>query len=83
LARSAAFDELVQHGDVGREALASLLSHENPDVRVAAAAFLLRYCHDRAEAVLLAESRGKGLLAFKASQALERWKEGTWELDPE
>jgi hypothetical protein len=37
---------------------------------------------DRAKAVLQAEANGKGRLAFEAAQALERWKDGTWELDP-
>jgi hypothetical protein len=83
LAASAAFDAIRQFGDQGRESFASLLSHERADVRVTAAAFLLRYCHERARAVLEKEAAGDGLLAFEAAQALERWREGTWELDPE
>jgi hypothetical protein len=79
----AAFNALRLHGDKGRAALTSLFSHERAEVRVTAAAFLLRYCHDRARAVLEAEAKGTALLAFEAAQALERWEEGTWQLDPE
>ena len=70
------------YGDAGREALTSLLQHEHPDVRRVSAAFLLRYAHDRARSVLEQEARGEGLHAFAAAQALQRWEEGTWELDP-
>ena len=28
------------------------------------------------------QSRGKGLIPFEASEALNRWEEGTWALDP-
>jgi hypothetical protein len=78
----AAFNALRAHGDPGREALARLLEDSRAEVRVMAAAFLLRYCEARARAVLEAEAQGGRMLAFKAEQALERWKEGTWELDP-
>jgi hypothetical protein len=78
----AAFEALRSHGDAGREALTSLFEHENSDVRISAAAYLLRYCEDKARAVLEAEARGKGFQAFTAAQALERWEDGEWDLDP-
>jgi hypothetical protein len=78
----AAFEKLRDHGDAGRDALAALLSHPRADVRVMAAAFLLRHCEARARAVLESEATGEGLTAFGAAQALQRWKEGTWSLDP-
>jgi hypothetical protein len=78
----AAFEALRAHGNPGRDALARLLEDKRAEVRVTAAAFLLRYCEDRARAVLEAEAQGGGILAFEAEQALDRWKEGTWELDP-
>lgn len=79
----AIFDELRSHGDPGRDALANLFTHDRADVRVMAAVFLLRHCEVKAKAVLQREADGKGLVAFGAAQALERWKEGTWALDPE
>jgi hypothetical protein len=79
----AAFQALRALGDQGREALAGLLADERPDVRVTAAGYLLRYKHDLARAVLEREARGRGAVAFGAAQALQRWREGTWALDPE
>lgn len=78
----AAVDKLLGHGDSGREALAVLLNHERMDVRVMAAAHLLRYRTDEAKAVLEEAAKGQGLVPFGARQALERWAEGTWSLDP-
>jgi hypothetical protein len=77
----AAFDKLCAHGDAGRDALASLFSHPNMDVRTSAAAFLLRYRTAEARAVLEEAATGTGLVAFASAQALKRWEEGTWALD--
>jgi hypothetical protein len=80
--RAAAFKQLRAHGDAGRDALAALLTHPSVDVRTMAAVYLLRHRTDEAVAVLEQVARGQGLIAFEAGQALERWKEGTWALDP-
>lgn len=80
---TAAFEQLRSLGNEGRDALAVLLEDGRPEVRVMAAAHLLRHCGERARAVLQAEARGSGLVAFGAAQALQRWKEGTWALDPD
>ena len=78
------FRRLRDAGDIGREALAELFRHERPEVRAMAATFLLRYRTDEAKAVLTAVAEtGEGLEAFGAEQALKRWEEGTWALDPE
>ncbi|WNG16674.1 DUF2019 domain-containing protein [Cystobacter fuscus] len=78
----AAFDRLCAHGDAGRDALAALFAHSNMDVRTTAAAFLLRYRTAEAKAILEEAAKGEGLVAFASSQALKRWEEGTWALDP-
>ncbi|NOK17429.1 DUF2019 domain-containing protein [Corallococcus carmarthensis] len=78
----AAFKRLRTQGDVGRDALATLFTHPRMDVRTAAAAFLLRYRTTEAKAVLEEASKGKGLIPFEAQEALKRWEEGTWSLDP-
>jgi hypothetical protein len=78
----AAVDKLLAHGDAGREALLVLLEHERMDVRVMAAAHLLRYRTAEARAVLEEAARGEGMIPFCAQQALKRWEEGTWALDP-
>ncbi len=77
-----AFDKLRAHGDTGRDALAVLFTHPRMDVRVSAAALLLRHRTAEAKAVLEEAAKGKGLVPFEASQALKRWAEGTWALDP-
>jgi hypothetical protein len=80
--RIAAFRKLcATHGDAGRDALTVLFQHPRMDVRVMAAAYLLRHRTAEARTVLEAIARGEGLAAFEASAALERWDEGTWALD--
>ncbi|NOK22381.1 DUF2019 domain-containing protein [Corallococcus carmarthensis] len=76
------FDKLCAHGDAGRDALAILFTHPRMDVRVKAAAFLLRHRTEEAKAVLQEAARGQDLVSFAASEALKRWSEGTWALDP-
>jgi len=78
-----AFKKLRSHGDAGRDALAVLFTHPRMDVRVMAAAYLLRHRTAEAKAVLEEASKGVGLAAFGASESLKRWEEGTWALDPE
>jgi uncharacterized protein DUF2019 len=78
----AAFMELRSRGDAGRDALAVLFTHPSMDVRTSAAAFLLRHRTEEAKAVLEEAAKGKGLIPFEASEALKRWEEGTWALDP-
>lgn len=80
--RMAAFDRLRAHGDAGRDALAALFRHPHMDVRVMAAAYLLRHRTAEAKAVLEEIAKGEGLAAFAASEALKRWAEGAPPLDP-
>ncbi|WP_073561940.1 DUF2019 domain-containing protein [Archangium sp. Cb G35] len=80
--RIATFKKLRAHGNAGRDALAMLLMHPRMDVRGMAAVYLLRYRTAEAKAVLLEIAKGEGLAAFEASEALKRWEEGTWALDP-
>lgn len=76
-----AFRQLRQIGNDGRDALALLLTHERPDVRVMAAAYLLRHRTFEAMVVLRTAAAGQGLLSFEASECIKRWEEGTWTLD--
>lgn len=78
----AAFNKLRAHGDAGRDALAVLLKPPRMDVRVTAAACLLRHRTAEAKAVLEEAARGEGIVPFEARQALTRWEDGTWALDP-
>lgn len=78
----ATFGKLCAIGNAGRDALCVLLDHQRPDVRVMAAAFLLRYRTADALEVLREAATGSGLIGFEASQAILRWEEKTWGLDP-
>ena len=78
----AAFDKLTAHGDAGRDALTVLFKHPRMDVRVSAAAYLLRYRTAEARAILEAAATGEGLVPFEASLVLKNWESGTWALDP-
>lgn len=77
-----AFDKLCSHGDAGRDALATLFTHPRRDVRVMAAAFLLRHRTAEARTVLEEAAKGSGLSALEARMTLKHWDEGTWALDP-
>ncbi|MBI4319290.1 MAG: DUF2019 domain-containing protein [Chloroflexi bacterium] len=76
-----AFEELKLMGDEGREALLPLLGSEDEAVVSSAAAVLLRYATDAATTALERVARNKGLLGFRAQQALQRWRKGDWHLD--
>jgi hypothetical protein len=78
-----ALDALQAMGDEGRDALCTLFEHERADVRAMAACCLLAYRHDEARAVLEREAKGRGLAALGASECLQRWEEGAWQLDPD
>lgn len=77
----AAFKKLRDHGEMGRDALAGLLTHSRMDVRVYAAGCLLSDRPEQALPVLREAAKGEGLIPFEASQALKYWDEGTWKLD--
>jgi hypothetical protein len=53
------------------------------DVRVKAAAYLLRYRTAEAKAVLEEAARSEGMIPFIGSEVLKNWEQGTWSLDPE
>lgn len=80
--RIATFKKLCAHGNAGRDALTVLLTHPRMDVRTMAAVYLLRHRTAEAKAVLQEAANGEGLISFEAGQALLRWEEGTWALDP-
>jgi hypothetical protein len=81
--RFATFGKLRGMGDSGREALAVLLQDPRLNVRTTAAAYLLRYKTAEALAVLREAAKGRGMIAFESSEAIKRWEDGTWQLDPE
>ncbi|MFY2561191.1 DUF2019 domain-containing protein [Corallococcus terminator] len=79
----AALQQLREHGDAGREALAVLLTHPRTDLRTMAAGFLLRYRTEAAKAVLEKAAKEGGIGGLGAIMTLRHWENGTWTLDPE
>jgi uncharacterized protein YwqG len=78
------FDALREiYGDQGREALSVLFDHEDPGVRLGAAAYLLRYKTDEAMKVLYELKDRKDLHweSYLAQCTLENWEKGYWQLD--
>jgi len=78
-----AFEKLREHGNAGRDAFAILMTDLRPDVRVAAAAYMLRYRHEEAMEVLRQAAARDGMVGFEAGEAIKRWNEQVWSLDPE
>ena len=76
------FDLLYSLGAPGLDKLSELFHHEDPGVRSMAATFLLRYKTDEALTVLRELSNGTGLVAFGSQEAIKRWEEGSWDLEP-
>lgn len=54
----------------------------NKHARRYSAVFGLRHRTAEAKAVLEEAAKGEGMVPFEAKQALLRWEEGTWALDP-
>ena len=76
---SGLYATIIREGDVGREALLSLLDSESRVVAGMAAVFSLRYNPSRSLGVLRILADREGLLGFRASVALERWESGEWD----
>lgn len=76
-----AFQEITAIGDAAREELLTLLEHENLRVASAAATFSLKYATEKSIATLERVAQEPGMIGFGAQQALQRWKEGSWQLE--
>ena len=76
-----AFLKLRELGPEAREALLHVAVNGSDAAAVMAAAYSLKYDPDRSLAVLKRLSKDSGILGFKASQAIKRWKSGEWHLE--
>lgn len=75
------FLKLKEAGDEAREALIQLtLEGETPQA-VMAATYSLKYDAKRSMEALKRLSKDRGMLGFKAEQALKRWQSGEWRLE--
>ncbi len=69
--------ELIRRGGQAWKILASLLEHRDPQVRLSAAAFLLRFDVESAVPVLQALTRiPRGEIRFNAEMTLKLWEKG-------
>ncbi len=76
-----AFQQITEIGEVAREELLTLLEHENLAIAKSAAAFSLKYATEKSKTTLARISQEPGILGFEAQQALQRWEEGSWQLE--
>ena len=72
------YDAIVREGEAGREGLLTLLDSRDDAVAGMVAVYSLSYRPERCVAVLRRIAAGEGLLAFRASVALQRWENGDW-----
>ena len=75
------WESICEIGYEAKEVLAQQLHHPNPSARSAVAAFLLKFRHEEAMAVLKELAKGDGLVPFQCQEAIKRWEEGTWSLE--
>ena len=73
------YTAIIREGNVGREALLTLLDSESQVVAGMAAVFSLRYNPSRSLGTLRRLADKEGLLGFRASVALERWENDEWD----
>jgi len=67
-------------GEKGTEALLAQTDHENLCISSMAAVYSLKYAPEKSISVLTRIAKDPGLSGFEAEQALQRWKEGEWDL---
>jgi hypothetical protein len=70
----------LARGDEAVEVVSSLLDQLDSDVKVMAAAFLLKSRTERAVAVLRMIAKGRGLAALGAQMTLRRYERGELEI---
>lgn len=68
-------------GEEARKALLDQTKNQEPSVSAMAAVYSLEYAPEESVKVLTEIAKGPDLIGFEATQALQRWKEGEWNLD--
>jgi hypothetical protein len=75
------FKQIVSIGDIARDELVRLLDAENLDIALSAAVFSLKYSTEKSLTTLKKIAQEPGLLGFRAQQAIQRWEEGSWQIE--
>ncbi|MBK5274697.1 MAG: hypothetical protein JJE30_06560 [Desulfuromonadales bacterium] len=73
------YDAILSEGAAGRDGLLTLLDSDSPVVAGMAAVYSLNDHPEICLAALRRVAQEPGLLGFRASVAIERWEDGTWE----
>jgi hypothetical protein len=75
------FHAVTDVGNNARDALLRLTEDQDDAVASMAALYSLKYATSKALAALSRISKRSDLLGFEAQQAIQRWHEGTWQLE--
>ncbi len=76
-----AFRKIAAMGPEARQALLDKVDDGDSAVAVMAATFSLKFDTERALNALRRISSDPGLMGLRAQQAIQRWEEGTWQLE--
>jgi len=68
-------------GENARKALLDQTDSQDLSVSSMAAVYSLKYAPEKSISVLTRIAKETGLIGFEAEQALQRWKEGEWNLE--
>lgn len=75
------YRSIINSGECGRQGLLELTGDGDPVVAGMAAVYSIRYDSKRCLTVLSRVAQEPGLLGFRASVAIERWKSGEWPVE--
>lgn len=73
------YRSIISTGEGGRQALLELTGDSDPVVAGMAAVYSIRYDSKRCLNTLSRVAQEPGLMGFRASVAIERWKSGEWQ----
>ena len=71
------YQEIIEFGEKGQQALLKLLEHNNLSVSGWAATHSLEFAEEKAIKALENIALSKGIIAFDAKMVLEEWRKGT------
>lgn len=77
-----AFLEITKIGESARKALLEQADNKDDAVALMAATYSLKYDPEKSKAVLRRLAKDNtGIIGFGAAQAIQRWGEGSWQLE--
>lgn len=73
-----AYGRLRAHGEIGKQALARLLTDPDVAISIMAATYLMHYVPDASRAALKRALTDPGIIGLGAKYALKRFEDGSW-----